>query len=225
MISVIAIADCRKFTNDSHRLLFHRGSYGRRNQLHMITYPENVKPMKVIEDKCHCCGHYLVNYKELHFEDFKRFSQMNNDILKNLNNSIIDELNSMMEKRLNYMCMIAFGNYYIWYHGSGGFAVFDNETMYIKNPIGDTTYQSGDCVSKLYTLDNGDLLIVNDGDVTSSLLFSINDPALYQMNNIHESNLECLLNDCDLCQTLENIKPNQVDYEQIEIEKKCLITI
>lgn len=225
MISVIAIADCYKFTNDSHHLLFHRGMYRRSDKLHMITYPESTKPMKVIEDKCHCCGHYLENYKVLNFEDVGRFTQINHDILKLLDNNIINELNNMMEKRLNYMCLITFGDYYIWYHGSGGFAVFDTKTMYIKNPIGDTTYQSGDCVCKLYTLDNGDLLIVNDGDVTSSLLFSMNQPTLCQMDNIHESNLECH-SVCELCKELDSLKPNQVEkYEKIDIEQKSLITI
>lgn len=73
----------------------------------------------------------------------------------------------MMEKNYNYTCIIPLGDYYIWYHSSGGFLVFDTKTIYIKHPIGDTTYQSGDCLCKLYTLDNSDFLIVNDSDVTS----------------------------------------------------------
>lgn len=223
MISVIAISDSCKFTNDAHHLLFLRGMYQRSDKLHMITYPQNTKAMQVIEDKCHCCGHYLINYKELHFEDISRFNEIYHPILKLLDTSIIHELNSMMEKTYNYMCIIPFGDYYIWYHSSGGFLVFDTKTIYIKNPIGDTTYQSGDCLCKLYTLDNGDLLIVNDGDVTSSLLFSINQPVLCQMNNIHESSIDCL--DCELCKELDSLKPNVEKYEKIEIEHKNLITI
>jgi len=55
-------------------------------------------------------------------------------------------------------------------------------------------------------LDNGDLLIVNEGDVTSSILFSISNPKLYQINDLHKSTIECCIKECNLCDKLDNLK-------------------
>jgi len=107
MLSVIAIADCDKFTNDSHNLVFGRGSYRRKDKLHMICYDDNVPPMQIIKHKCECCGHQLKNYEVVNFNE--------TEYPEDLNPLIRNELESLRDS-YRYMTFIDFHQYTIWYH-------------------------------------------------------------------------------------------------------------
>ncbi len=62
------------------------------------------------------------------------------------------------------------------YGGSGNILMFTNDVIITSIDDKETNYQSGDGLSCLIQLGNGDIMIVNCGDVSSCILFTVNKP-------------------------------------------------
>ena len=95
----------------------------------------------------------------------------------------------------------------IIYSDSGSIAIVSNDEVITTIYDEETNYQSGDGDCDLVELDNGDILIINDGDVRSFILFTINLPNFYVYEtNDHSKNFDFNDSDSDDYQTIESIK-------------------
>ena len=168
--TVIAISDCYEFTNTSHQLLFKPGN-DHNTHHHLIRYQDDVASMQMIKKKCESCQHPLIYGVDL---DFRPSWPLIPSHIKSQLQILIHP------NRRRDMKLIQFHHYTIWYNISGAFAVYDDKEIYIKHKSCDD-FQSGDCSSIMIKLDNGDVLIINEGEISSCLLFSIHHPKLYQV--------------------------------------------
>ena len=100
------------------------------------------------------------------------FPNLNNDMLK-----FIQEFKDNYEYKSYY---IKWNNYIILYNAQGDTAIISNTDVIQVDKNENYSYQIGDRDCCIFTLLNGDLLIRNRGDVSSTTIYTNNSIKLYE---------------------------------------------
>lgn len=188
---IIAISNTDTLINDSNRILFRYHYYYKSiYKLYLVEYCENTKLKKI----------YLSGGFDLGNDECK----LTLNDFPDLDENIKLYISEFIKKNPDYVSYINWGKYVVIYLSSGSVLVVSNNKIECELNDPECNYQNGDCSCKLFMLNNGDLLIVNDGDVCSCILLTINSPQLYVHDIVHDED-ECSeytdCNNCYICNT------------------------
>ena len=173
---IIAFSDSWHLNNDDTRILLHQDKYSEgKTSLFIIEYDTNTKLEEINE----------MNTEELENNEYK---------FDELEDNIID----IISKETRCTLYKKWQNWFIIYFSNGHCMITTNDKIICEIEDEDTNYQSGDCKCELFTLNNGDMLIRNSGDVQSCILFTYHDPKVLTHELDHD---ECEQLDYEICST------------------------
>ena len=207
---VIAISSTYEILNDTHKFLFHQNiDYGKIHKFYTIEYDKNTEPL---DD--------LKSYKPIDLEATERqktlsdFPNINDDIKLYIENFINDK---------NFTVFIEWAEHLVVYLISGSILIVTNKDIVYEHRDENTDYQFGDGSSEMFLLTNGDMLIVNEGDVSSSILFTINSPKVYVADFEHDE-YECESDICFICNDDEvKLSMDIVDDLDMELDDNYIL--
>jgi len=158
---------------------------------------------------------YLVDYKKDQFFSEIHYNKcielygdccQNMDVFSNFGENIrlfVTELKKKHNSYNSYIHCIKWNKYTIIYSEYGSTAIFLNDVMIDVMIDDDATYQFGDCSCQFLELENGDSMIINDGDVSSCILFTVNSP------------------DISICETFDKNMENMDNTKLLALPVKC----
>lgn len=159
---IIALADAKRFVNTNDKIWF----YCDNNDCKFVEISYKVPQFKK-------------DIKHKNHSSMDKFKKKSKKVRKSMNDKIKQIMIKLNCYKNNDVYHIKWKDYYIVYNGEGAITVINNDGIVCELKE-DTNYQSGDCCVRIYDdLGNGDLMIFNCGDVTSALIFTLNNPNVY----------------------------------------------
>jgi hypothetical protein len=184
---VIAISDTANVLNTSNKILFYQHDWNENtHKFYMVEYNQDTH----LDDLTSCDTIDLESTK-MSMDDFP-------DIDSNIKTHIENFIGNT-KYEIEHTVFIPWGIYTVVYLTGGSILIVTNTEIVYEYDDKDTTYQTGDGSCELYLLSNGDMLIRNHGDVTSSILFTLNYPQLYLHDLKHDEDKCCDDGEDDTC--------------------------
>ncbi len=181
--TIIAIANACSYVNTAHRILFLDRSTGK---AYLVSYDKKISMLGKINTP-----------KELFFPTKSNIPDLNNKMKK----SIKKIGGKYSTEKYNVPVYIPFHEYWIVYYPFGSIGIISKDHIIDFIIDDNTSYQAGDRSCQISELNNGDVLIVNGGDVSSCILCTINSPKVYSYD-IHQRGT-CYDSDCELCMEID----------------------
>lgn len=129
--------------------------------------------------------YYLINYKKDQFLnkinydkciELYGYNDQNMDVFSDFGENVRLFVTGLKEKYDHYIHCIKWNKYIIIYSEYGSVGIFLDDALIDDMIPNSSIYQFGDCSCKFLELENGDSMIINDGDVSSCILFTVNSP-------------------------------------------------
>ena len=118
--------------------------------------------------------------------------------------------------------LIPWYNYFILYESSGDISIITKDKVVVELEDEETSFQTGDGGSIVEELSNGDLLILNGGDVSSCVLITMKNVSVYKCVYKVECEGEegCKCDDCadiDNKLSLSMVEDLDLKFDKVEI--------